>query len=208
MLPALPLSTRWIVATVVGGIVAAGLHPVLAEVVSRAFGEPESAAAGMVLRLLHVLPGAAEGAIFGAAQAWALGRSIPVPPKRFVLATIGAHAVFWFAQALVSYEPSEPPTMGVLLLFAAVVGAVLGGLLGFAQRWALRPHVAELRGFVPTSVAAWAVGMVVTAVAADLVPWGPFDLVVLAIEMVGGAATGLVVGLTMSPVVARLSPRL
>lgn len=179
----------------------------LAEVVARSVGAPDSAAGGVLLRALHVLPGAAEGAILGAAQWWALRPTIAVSAKHFVGASAAAHAIFWVAQALVSYEPSAPPTMAILLFFGAFVGMVLGALLGLAQRAVLRPHVESTEGLVMATVVGWAAGMVVTAIAADLVPWGPFDLTVLAIEMAGGAVTGLVVGLTTAPVVGRFSPR-
>ena len=61
--------------------------------------------------------------------------------------------------------------------------------------------------WIGVSALAWAAAMLVSAIAQDQVPYGPFGGAALAINMAGGAVSGLVVALvTGSTITPRFAP--
>ena len=143
-----------------------------------------------------VAAGLLEGALLGAAQAWAL-RMDRARGRRWVGLTVGAFAVWWTLGVLASLvEPPEPSRLTVVLV-ALVAGGALGLFVGALQGRA-RPR--GLRAaWLGANVAGWAAGLLLAALAAELVPWGPFTGMTLLIGAVGGMATGALVGTVTAP---------
>ena len=176
---------RWILANVLGGLGALGLTAVAGALSSLLPTEgtlPQLALVGFM-----VVTGAVEGAIVGAAQAAVLD----VPRARWALATALGFAIAWaFGASLSFLEPETVPSAASKLFVALVGGGVLGGVVGALQR-----RVLPVQGWVVVSSLAWAAAMMVSAIAQDRVPYGPFGGAALAINILGGACSGLVVAL-------------
>jgi len=189
----LSLRQRWFVACALAGTSAAAVTVALGHAVSQL--DPETAAPLLWLPMLAA--GALEGAVVGALQAWALPG---VAARPWTLRTILAFTLAWLGGMLASlFEPSSPPSFGVVLTFAAVAGGILGALVGALQLrdrpWAL----ASAAGF-----AGW---MVVAAIAADHVAWGPLGARGVVTQLVGGCASGLVLATSTAPLLTRALTR-
>ncbi len=147
----------------------------------------ESTVAEFALVAFMVATGALEGVVVGAMQASVL----EVPRSRWIGATSLGFALAWAFGASLSFLESESLPSAASKLFVALLG---GSVLGLAVG-ALQRRVRPLSGWVLVSVLAWAAAMMVSAIAQDRVPYGPFGASALAINMLGGAASGLVVAL-------------
>lgn len=177
--------SRWILANVLGGLGALGLTAVAGALSSLL--PTEGALAEFALVGFMVATGALEGAIVGATQASVL----EVPRARWTAATALGFALAWaFGASLSFLEPESVPSAASKLFVALLGGSVLGLVVGALQR-----RVRAVRGWIVVSVLAWAAAMMVSAIAQDRVPYGPFGASALAINMLGGAASGLVVAL-------------
>lgn len=159
---------------------------------SSAFGEP-SAAAGIAAILGA---GLLEGTLIGAAQAWAVGFAGAARWRWIGLTTL-AFGLWWAAGIVASlFEPPDP-SQWMLVVVALVAGGGLGLFVGALQGQRRPPSMRA--AWLGANVAGWAAGLLVAALAAELVPFGPNTALTFLIHGLGGAATGAVVGLTTSP---------
>jgi hypothetical protein len=208
------LYLRWIVANAAAealglGIVAAsavGLHTALAG---------ETVGALLVSASALVALGAAEGAIVGYAQWWALHRALPqVRARSWIGATIFGALSAWTLGMLPStlmhlgdtaaHASSAPPGPVVRFALAALLGAVAGPILGLFQWRVLRRCVPHAAWWLPANGLAWAAGMPVVFVVAGQLPEG-WPLAAIACAVLGGIGlAGAVVGMIHGLALVRL----
>ncbi|MBO6934936.1 MAG: hypothetical protein JJ863_08170 [Deltaproteobacteria bacterium] len=182
---------RWVIAIAVAQAGALLLSALFGHL-SSGFGEPSPA-----LAIAGILgAGLLEGALIGAAQAWAVGFGGEARWRWIGLTTL-AFGLWWAAGIVASlFEPAEPSRMMVVVV-ALVAGGGLGLIVGGLQ--AGRRPPSKRAAWVGANVAGWAAGLLLAALAAELVPAGPNTTLVFVIHALGGAATGTVVGLTTGP---------
>ena len=172
---------------------------------ARAADELTGAQPGTVARALAlvvvVAGGLVEGAALGTLQAGALAGLLPLSRRRrwrtvtVLVAGLG-WAVASAPQALSSGGAgSSAPSSTLVLAGAAGSGAALGGLLGWAQSWALHGMVAHPRRWVGANIAAWVPAMVVIFAGATLPGAAWPTLAVLVTGLVTGLVAGTLVGL-------------
>lgn len=199
------LWTRWVFANIVGeviGLGAAGIIGVtLAWSIERSFGT----FAGVALAVVMILVGMFEGVVVGIAQ-WSALRQ-PFPKLRLahwtLAATIGAFVAWTLGMTpstLIDIGNTGAPASAppfemndtLMYAFAAIMGVILGSILGFPQWLTLRRHVTRAGWWVPANAIAWAVGMPVVFLGASSAPTGIAGLIVTG--LLTGAAAGAVVG--------------
>jgi hypothetical protein len=181
----------WILATAIGELIGLGIV-VWASTQTQTFQKyPEGA---------FLLVGALEGIILGCCQWLVLRRYVPHIAGWIVATTIGA-IVAWMGGSLVSLlmavsyawrsdaASAKAFYEGILLL-----GASLGTILGFAQWIVLRTHIRRASWWIFSSTLAWAIGLLVAFMGADLPqPTWSEPQVALA-RAATGAMMGIVIG--------------
>lgn len=182
---------RWVAAIALAQAIALVLSALFGHL-SSGFGEPSPA-----LAIAGILgAGLLEGALIGLAQAWAVRFEGEARWRWVGLTTLG-FGLWWAAGIVASlFEPAEPSRLMVVVV-ALVAGGGLGLLVGGLQAQRRPPSMRA--AWLGANVAGWSAGLLLAALAAELVPAGPNTVVVFAIHGLGGAATGAVVGLTTGP---------
>jgi hypothetical protein len=200
---------RWIAAN--GWAEAAGLGTTL--LLGRAAAPVLERQAGLVPVLLAALAAVVlgillEGVVVGAAQARVLRAALhPLSAASWIRATMIGAGIAWLlgmipstlatltASTVSSGAASlDEPAAAVQYGLAVLLGGITGPVLGLAQWWVLRRHVARAGRWIVANALAWAAGMVVIFAGMDQVPWARGGLaVVLGVYGVCGAA-GLLVG--------------
>lgn len=184
---------RWVVACVLGETLALSASALLGALVSRAGDESRPTLLLVTLPLVGLL----EGAVLGAAQAPVL-RAF-VPPRRWIGATAAGMALAWGLAAAATWFEPERASPFLLVAAAGLFGALVGLTVGGAQA-----RVVGDRRWLPVSVAAWVVALVVSALLSELVPWGPFTPHVFLVEALKGGAAGLALGVVTAPMLLRV----
>ncbi len=165
-----------------------------------------------------VAGGLVEGVALGSAQAWPLGRWLPLLRRgRYVFATVLVAGLGWAAASapatLSNDDGGSAPPLALVLAGAAGLGLVMGPVLGAAQALALRGAVAHPWRWVGANAAAWPLAMCLIFLGASAPeadwPLGRVLLVGLGTGAAAGAALGLVSGwflpsLTGAPVQNRV----
>jgi hypothetical protein len=172
--------------------------------------------------LVVLIAGLTEGGIVGWAQSRVLRTPLPdLTARRWVGATVIGALAAWTLGMLPStiigmadvgsaeMSATEPPLV-LQLVFAIALGLVAGPILGGAQAWVLRDHVARAWRWLPANAAAWAVGMPLVFLVAGGVPatWHPVvivSVVALTLALVG-AAVGAVHGAVLVRMLADPPP--
>jgi MFS family permease len=165
-------------------------------------GEPSSGPEVAVVLLLVVAGGLVEGTALGVFQAAGLRRWLPrLNGRRWVLVTMAVAGVGWAgasAPAVLAGGGGSGPPWIVVYGGAAVLGGVMGAVLGAAQALLLRGRVRTPRRWVDANALAWAPAMMViflgaTTPAAD---WPALAVTGLGAVtgLTGGAVLGLVTG--------------
>lgn len=199
------LWARWVFANMLGEVIGLGAAAIvgvtLAWSIERSFG----AFAGVTLAIVMILVGTFEGVVVGVAQWSALRR--PFPKLRlshwtlaaavgaFVAWTLGMTPSTLMDMGNTSAQASAPPfemNDTLTYAFAAIMGVILGPILGVPQWLALRRHVTRAGWWIPANAVAWAVGMPVVFLGASVTPDGFVELIVTG--LLTGAAAGAVVG--------------
>lgn len=95
-----------------------------------------------------------------------------------------------------SSGPGEPSAMSDLMVYAlaAVMGLVLGAILGLPQWLALRHYVLHAGWWVPANALAWMLGMVVIFIGTSFIPASGFIWQIAALLLLFVVAAGAVVG--------------
>lgn len=153
-----------------------------------------------------------EGTAVGGGQWLVLRRPLPhLKWQSWVVATMVGAFVAWSLGMIPSTmmtlgagTSAEPPSeMSDLVMYslAALMGLVLGPILGLPQWWVLRRHVRHAAWWIPANALAWALGMVVIFIGVGLVPVGGITatvvLIVLGTLGIAGAVVGAVHGIVL-----------
>lgn len=214
--PGLKLWASWVGANAAGELVGLGVSALVVWT-TMSYLASTGQAAGLtehiVAAIVMVVAGAlVEGFAVGTAQwlvlrrvFWLIGRG------EWVFATAVGAGIAWMLGVVPSTLMSlgeqgggmAVPEMGgpLTLLLAALMGAVLGPVLGLPQWLVLRNYVSRAGWWVPAQSAAWALGMPLVFFAAGSIPEGtPLPLVVLFVAVtlaLAGAAVGAVHGVAL-----------
>lgn len=208
------LYARWVVAN--GLAEAAGLGTTFllglsAAPVLASWQGPVEVLGGAALAI--VLGMALEGAVVGAAQAWALTAATMLPRGAWVRATVIGAGVAWSIGMVPSttvalLSPSAAPEGAgggpgplATIALAALLGAVTGPILGTAQARVLRTVTSAAGRWLWANAVAWAVGMPLIFAGMDLVPWTgaacPRAAAIYLVCGMSGCAVGAVHGLVL-----------
>jgi hypothetical protein len=208
---------RWTIACGLAeflGIAIAALWWVLAD---RLEPEPASLSAQLAMLALKGCSGLLEGAILGFAQATVLRRLYPALSRRgWVAGTMFIAVVGWIvgsapsimlagsgAESAGSFEPS----MGQVILYAALFGFFAGAAFGATQWLALRRAARRAALWIPANMAGWMVALPVVYIAASAGS-GEFGMAEIALRgLSGGLGAGLILGALIYPFFSWMPPR-
>jgi len=198
---------RWVLANAIGEVVGLGTAAVVGVGLAWTIEKTMGAFGSLAMAGVMILVGTLEGIVVGIAQWLVLRRPIQNMSWRvWVLATAIGAFVAWTLGMIPSTlmatntaaaaAAAPPPEMSDVVMYglAALMGAVLGPILGLPQWLVLRRHVQKAGWWVLANAAAWALGMPVVFVGASSVPPGGFGLGVVVVGIVTGASAGAVVG--------------
>ncbi|HSF41405.1 MAG TPA: hypothetical protein VLT87_16520 [Thermoanaerobaculia bacterium] len=196
---------RWVVANAAGELIGLGTVALAGWMSVSFFGPGETLLQHILFALAMILFGACEGAVVGAAQAWVLVPRLPGLRKgEWVGATALGALVAWILGMLPSTlmaagaetSGQTPPEPGAATVYglAALLGAMAGLILALFQWWVLRRHLSGAGGWLAANAAAWALGMPLVFLGADLASRGGPIPVVAGILAATLLATGSVVG--------------
>jgi hypothetical protein len=159
---------------------------------------------------LIVAGGLVEGVALGTAQAGALGDLLPRRSRRrYAVVTVLVAGLGWAAASAPGAladdaGTGEAPPVLLVLAGATALGAVMGGVLGWAQSLTMRGKVARPGRWVLANVAAWPPAMAVIFAGATNAPasWSLPQVGLL------GTATGAAAGLALGAVLGLFVPGL
>jgi hypothetical protein len=159
---------------------------------------------------LIVAGGLVEGVALGTAQTVAFGDLLPRRSRRrYAAVTVLVAGLGWAAASAPSAladdgSAGESPPLVLVLAGAAALGAVMGGVLGWAQSLTMRGQVARPRRWVLANVVAWPPAMAVIFAGATSAPasWSLPQVALL------GTATGAGAGLLLGGVLGCFVPGL
>lgn len=161
---------RWVAANAVGEMAGLGATFALTALLFRGMGQGGRALPALLGFGLAVAAGAVEATVVGALQWWAMRPSLPAVRRRaWLLATLAgalaAYVLGYLPSTLMRLgtgagtAPPAPPSRWVVMLLAALLGAVGGAVLSFAQWLVLRRHHVGAGWWVPANALAWTLGM-------------------------------------------------
>lgn len=171
---------RWVLANTVGEVLGLGGTGLLAWLVLGRSGEPAAVGAVLGAFAVAVVSGAVEATVVGLLQHRAVHPWLPALTRRAwwwatLWGALTAYVLGYLPSTVVRLvevsdggAPVAEPPQWVVLLAAAALGLVAGGVLAWAQALTLRHHVARARRWVPANMLAWAVGMPVVFLGMDL----------------------------------------
>ncbi|HYK04108.1 MAG TPA: hypothetical protein VE974_20310 [Thermoanaerobaculia bacterium] len=196
----------WIAANALGEMLGLGVAALIGVAVAQAHTLPPGEEILLVSAAFLAI-GAYEGAIVGAAQWLVLRRLLPsLRAKEWVWATMAGAVVAWMLgripSALADWESvsggvGQPaPSLTTVVLLSAAAGAALGAILGVAQWIVLRRHVPHAGAWIAANVLAWATGMPLIFVAADLPGphasmWSIAALLLVTVGLAGAVVGGI-----------------
>jgi hypothetical protein len=168
---------------------------------------------------IAVFSGAIEAAIVGLLQWWAMHPWFPAISRlRWFLGTLGgaltAYVLGYLPSTLMDLGqatspaeqvPMTEPPQWLVLLLAALLGAVAGAVLSFAQWLAMRRVVQGSKIWIPANMLAWAAGMPLIFLGIDLANrgqplWQTLSLMALVLSV-----TGAIVGAIHGAFLVRLA---
>jgi MFS family permease len=196
---------RWISACAIGESIGLTTSGIVAALVVPLVVDESAEPSPVILRAIMIGAGALEGAALGMAQQAVLGRWLESFSRRaWVLATSLGMAAGWaLGTVLTSGDTPEQPNVGTMILYAVLMGAALGSVMGIASALVLRETSARLGPFVASSAVAWACAMVVSYFGANALPAGDYGPLALVFGLVTGAGMGGLVGLGTGVVLVR-----
>jgi hypothetical protein len=191
------LWSRWVLANLVGEFLGLGLAGAVGAAVMLVVGGAAGAATFILMAGALVVAALLEGTVVGLAQWWVLGRYLPALTRRvWVLATVLGAIVAWMIGMTLGTLGADLIGSGnstAALLFSAVLGPVVGALLGMTQWLALRRHVERAGWWVLANALAWTAGMAVIFAATGIIQEDTPVAVVVTIWAVSGILAGVVV---------------
>lgn len=197
--------SRWVLANAAGELAGLGTVTLIAWALVSTMKDQQTFLQHVLFAIALIAAGALEGVLVGAAQAWALTpRLAGFSRREWIQATFLGSLLAWVLGMLPStlmaaaaessgQAPTEPGP-AVTYALAALLGAVAGVLLSFFQWRVLRAHLPGAAGWMAANAAAWALGMPLVFLGADLASRGGAIPVLVATCAVTLAGTGALVG--------------
>jgi hypothetical protein len=210
--PARRMWARWVGANTIGEAVGLGVTAGVAAALAGLDDTGRVLLVAVVVATL-IIAGAFEGVVVGYAQWRVLRAALPTLPWRsWIGATVLGALVAWTLGLVPSTVMSvggqgggEPPfDDAVQYLLAAVMGLVLGPVLGVPQWRVLRRFLSGAGWWVPANALAWAAGMPVIFAVAGAVPATAGVATIAGAVLVACAGAGAVVGAVHGVVLVRL----
>lgn len=212
------LFLRWLLAATIGEVVSFGVPVLVAVTMNTVIGEPKNTLTAIIIIGTMMLAGSVEGFALGFAQWVVLHHYIhKLACWRWVLATATVAVLAWgvgqstftLLTFFTGAEQSSGPGTLLMTVSAALLGFVLGAMMGFAQWLVLRPYIRNAGWWVLASAAGWAMGMVVIFAGASIIPDGASVALMVIIGLVSAAAMGATfAAITGIALVRLLQPRL
>jgi hypothetical protein len=174
---------RWIGVNAVGELFGLGLTLGVGFWIIASFSDQGGVVGVLLAFAVAVLSGTIEAAIVGLLQWWAMHPWFPsISRLRWWLGTLGgaltAYVLGYLPSTLMDLSqaaapaaeqaPMAEPPQWLVLLLAALLGAVAGAMLSFAQWLAMRGKVNGGKIWIPANMLAWAVGMPLIFLGIDL----------------------------------------
>ena len=202
-----PIFKHWIIANSIGetlGLAGAAL------ISSIAFGAmPESVEPFHLLLffLLVALAGLIEGGLLGHFQAKTLRHIFDqIPTSIWTMRTMLAGAICWIlgaspfvyfslfvgAEAVIVQEPS----IWMLLLFSALSGLILGGIIGYVQGGLLKKQGVSRWSWGLSSALGWLIGVSIIFLFASLPNEGSSVIAIILLAVLAGLLAGAAVAVT------------
>lgn len=197
--------SRWVLANAAGELAGLGTVALIAWAFVSTLKHQQTFLQHVVFAIALIAAGALEGVVVGVAQSWALApRLAGLSRKEWIQASFLGSLLAWVLGMLPStlmaavtessgQAPAEPGP-AVVYPLAALLGAVTGLLLSFFQWRVLRRHLSGSAGWMAANAVAWALGMPLVFLGADLAARGGALPVVLGLCAATLAAAGAVVG--------------
>lgn len=195
----------WVLANAAGELAGLGTVGLTAWTFLSAVEGKQTLLQHILFAIVMVAAGAFEGAVVGAAQAWVLAPRLPgMPAWEWVRATALGSFAAWILGMLPSTlmaaatevsgsAPAEPGAAAGYGL-AALLGVAAGLILSFFQWRVLRHHLSAAGGWLAANAVAWALGMPLVFLGADLASRSGAGLAAAGTVAVTLLATGSVVG--------------
>ena len=196
---------QWIVANALAEMIGLGTSALLWGAFAYSFSAEELL--GVLTSTVVVVLGSTllEGTAVGVGQWLVLRRPLPqLTWQAWVLATMVGAFVAWSLGMIPSTmmtlgeETSSQPPLEindlVMYSLAAVMGLVLGPILGLPQWWVLRRHLRHAVWWVPANAVAWAIGMIAIFVGVSFVPESGLTFGAVLVVLLSLATAGALVG--------------
>ncbi|MCU0486940.1 MAG: hypothetical protein MUC85_12620 [Anaerolineales bacterium] len=211
---------RWIGVNAVGELFGLGLTLGVGFWIIASFNDQGGVGGVLLAFAVAVLSGTIEAAIVGLLQWWAMHPWFPsISRLRWWLGTLGgaltAYVLGYLPSTLMDLSqatapaaeqaPMAEPPQWLVLLLAALLGAVAGAVLSFAQWLAMRGVVNGSKIWIPANMLAWAVGMPLIFLGIDIANRGQPLWQTLAIMAMVLLVTGAVVGAMHGAFLVRLA---
>jgi hypothetical protein len=188
---------RWIVANLTGEFVGLGIAGALGAGVMFFSGQVTGSGRVIVIGLALISAAIAEGSVVGFAQWLVLRHPLPELTRRtWIAATALGSLIAWvigMTLGTLGGDLLDTSDGANALLFGALLGPLVGALLGVAQWWVLRGFVAHAGWWVLANAVAWTAGMAVIFVATGIVDEQTPVAAMTAIWAVSGILAGAVV---------------
>jgi hypothetical protein len=202
---------QWVLANAIGEFIGLGGTALLGIML---FTQSDKMVGPVALVVVMVLGGTfLEGVMVGVWQWLALRKAIQqIRWQTWLIATAAGAFTAWLLGMIPSTimtmtetqeaaAPSTELSNWVVLGLAAVMGLVLGPILGLPQWWVLRQHLQRASWWVPANALAWMAGMVLIFAGTSLMPeegiTATIVLVMLTILLLAGAVVGAIHGLVL-----------
>jgi len=209
---------RWVAANGLGEMFGLGLTFAVGVVVISSLGNQQSVSVILLTFVVAVASGAIEATLVGLAQWWAMHPWFPMLTRgAWWLATlIGALMAYVMGylpstlmslgeQASQTQTPGAEPDQWLVLLLAALLGAVGGAVLSFAQWLTMRHKIQGSSIWIPANMLAWMVGMPIVFWGIDVVQKmnGLFWLILMmaGVLMLTGSVVGAIHGFFLTRLV-------
>lgn len=197
---------QWVVANATGELVGLGSSALLGFGVVT-FINPETLVGAFIMAAVMIFLGAfLEGAVVGLVQ-WRVLRQVlkDLKLQTWASASIVGAGIAWTLGMIPSTvmainsdgnNVSPPTEMSDMVMYglAALMGLVLGPILGIPQWRVLRHHVSRAGWWVPANAVAWAAGMPLIFVGMGFIPAEGIGITAVLVLLSTLLATGALVG--------------
>lgn len=206
---------RWILANSLAELVGLGATFALGIGLFSGLTDKPGIGPAVLSAMAMTASGLIEGGAVGWGQWWAMRPTFESITRRsWISATVAGALIAWFLgslpMTLANLNAGDQPAAGqepeaaIMLLMAAAMGLVAGGVLAYPQWRVLRRHVDQNWWWLPANGIAWAAGMPIIFFGIDLAQLGDSLLVSIFVMAATLLLAGAVVGAIHGYVLVRL----